>query len=151
MPNGNKSLDRIQYNNLIFHYLLECERVQWDTKRCKDIYTSIREHIPTLLSVCNAHTVIAVSRWIKSNDRPSNVRNIRKQMNRMLLALFHNGTKKFSLSQTLVHLGLFIYMLEKPYLNVSRNDLVVKRSAPFQHEVDAIETGIKAFVSRMIH
>ena len=115
-------------------------------EECKKIHNKLHEIIPTSLSVCNAHTIIAVCRWVKSNDRPQCVRADNKALKAMLLNLFRNGTKTLSLAELIVHLGLMIFILETPFLEVERNNTILARHSPDSKEILAIEQEVACFV-----
>jgi hypothetical protein len=90
----------------------------------------------------------AVVEWIKSLERGEKIRANLPAFKEVFCNVFRHITTNFQISETIVHLGLMIYIFQIPYFSVDRTDLITRRSSP--HDIDDVGRKVGSFVDEMI-
>jgi hypothetical protein len=84
---------------------------------------------PVLLHLCKSHVCRAISHWVKSIDRCPTIRTHVKSISHIFINLFRHVTSNMDLSDIIVHLGLLLYIFEKPFFHVPRSALITQRNS----------------------
>jgi hypothetical protein len=105
------------------------------------------EITPTLLHWCKSHVIRAVAHWCKSIDRGPIIRSHVKTVNHIMVNMFRHATSNMDFSDVVIHLGIVLYIFNKPFLEAHRTSLIVERKSAT--DLKDVGTEVQLFLEKM--
>jgi hypothetical protein len=148
---GRIVITRILYNNLMLVVLCYASTKKWEERTVDHVLSMCKLIVPVFHSICRPHVIRAVRSKLVDKSLPKEVKDMSDYLLVLVLTLFRHATSTISLTETIVHMGLVLYLLETESLTArSKYISRVPETFSIQPTFDEIGVQVKAFVTSQV-